>query len=152
MKLEDKIIIDNLDEFNDSIRDEFVRKRINDTGAASKSIHTVQNGSVFQSVGSDYIEVLDKGRGAGTFAPVSAIQDWVKSKLGITDEPTLKSVAYAVNLKIKNEGTGIYKDNSKGLEIDEKITTMRKKLTEDLRVFAIADIKRQLNKFQSQRI
>ena len=77
---------------------------------------------------------------------------WLKNKLGITDEPTLKSVAYAINLKIKNEGTGIYKDNSKGLEIDDKIKTLNEKLTEDLRVFAIADIKRQLNKFQSQRL
>lgn len=151
--LEAQIIEKNLNEFNQSIRDEFIRKRINDTGEASDSLRIVSRGeNTFASVGSDYIEVLDKGRGAGKFAPVQNIQDWVRTKLGITDDKEVKQIAFLVNRKIKNEGTAIFKDNSKGLEIDAKIEVLNNNLVEDLRVFAIADVKKQLNLFQSQRL
>lgn len=147
MNLEGQIIVNNLERFNTLIRDEFVKKGINDTKQASNSLKVIDNGNVFLSVGSDYIEVLDRGRGAGKYAPVDSIQNWVKSKLGIIDDKEIKQIAFLINRKIKNEGTAIFKDNTKGLEIDEKIETLRKQLASELQVFAIADAKKQLNKF-----
>jgi hypothetical protein len=153
MALVDNIILDNLKDFNKSIKDEFSRKGINDTGDASDSLKELKTGEqTYASKGNDYIEVLDRGRGPGRFAPVDNIRDWVRSKLGITEEKELKQVAFLVNRKLAREGSGIFKDKKKGLEINEKIVTLRKNLTKDLRVFAIADVKRQLNKFQSQTI
>ena len=152
MSLEGNIILKHLDDFNQSIKDTLVRKGISDTGSAAASLKTKQDGNKYQSVGNDYIEVLDKGRGPGKFAPPIDIQAWVMSKLGITGVPELKQVAYAVNLKIKQEGTAIYKDNSKGLEIDDKIARFTEPLVKDLQVFAVADIKKKLDKFKSARI
>lgn len=153
MSLVANLILKNLDEFNQMIKDEMVRKGINDTKEASNSLKSVQkDDKTFQSVGVDYIEILDKGRSPGKFAPVDNIQEWVRSKLGITDDREIRSVAYLVNRKIAREGTGIYRNNSKGLEIDSLIEEFTKKLVKELQVFAVADVKKQLNFFSSQKI
>lgn len=151
MGLETIIISKNLDDFNQSIKDDIVRKGINDTGSAANSLKVVVKGEKVASVGNDYIEVLDKGRSPGKFAPVDNIRDWVATKLGITSNPELNQVAYLVNRKIAREGTAIFKDNTKGLEISKKIETLSNNLKKDLQVFAKANVIEQLNKFQKQR-
>ena len=153
MELVANIILNNIDEFNQMIKDELVRKGINNTKNASNSLKSIQKDEkTFQSVGSDYIEILDQGRSPGKFAPVDSIQEWVKTKLGITDSREIRSIAYLVNRKIAIEGTTIYRNKSKGLELDVLIAEFTKKLIKDLTVFAIADVKKELNFFSSQKI
>jgi hypothetical protein len=148
-----KIILNSLEEFNDSLRDEFVRKGINDTRHASDSLRAIQESEkVFQSVGSDYIEVLDKGRGPGTGIPVDNLRQWIISKLGITEDKDIARVNYFVQKKAVEKGSDIFLNPSKGLEIDEKIPDFTKDLTKKLQIHAVADVKKQLNFFSSQRI
>lgn len=149
--IEGQIITKNLESFNDEIKDDIIRKGIKNTGGAASSLKVVNKGNSYVSVGNDYIEVLDTGRSPGKYAPVKNIQEWVRTKLGITDDKKMKQVAFLVNRKIKNEGTAIYKNKAKGLEIDKKINKLSDNLRKDLMVFAIADVKKQLNKFQKQR-
>lgn len=151
MSLEGNIILKHLGKFNESLKDELVRKNINDTNNAMDSLREEQKDEkTFQSIGSDYVEFLDRGRRPGSFAPVANIQDWVKSKLGITDEIQMKQIAFLVNRKIAKEGTAIFKNNSKGLEIDEKIPKFREKLVDELKNFAVVDVKKKLDLFKTK--
>jgi len=149
---EGAIIIKHLEAFNQSIVDTLISKGINNSGEAAKSLKVVNNGANYSSVGADYIEILDTGRGKGKYAPVNSIQEWVKSKLGITDEKEIKSVAFVINRKIKNEGTEIFKDNTKGLEIDLKIKEMIPGLMSELQTYSKAKVTKELSKFKSARI
>lgn len=152
MSIAGDIITRNLNDFNEAIKDTIFKKGINDTGGAVNSLKVVKrNENTYDSVGNDYIEVLDKGRGPGKYAPVNNIRDWVSSKLGIKENKELKQVAFLVNRKIKNEGTAIFKDNKKGLEIDKLIEDFTPKLANDLAIFAKAETLKQLNKFDKQR-
>jgi len=138
-----------LEDFNLSIKDDIFAKGLNNTGEAANSLKVVEiDQRHFQSVGSDYIEILDRGRGPGKFAPVDSIQEWVKTKLGITENKELKQVAFLVNRKLAREGSAIFKDHSKGLEIDKKIETLREKLIPELVAFEKANVIKELNKFQ----
>ena len=148
MSLIENIIVENVTGFNESIKDTIIKKRINDTGSAARSLKVVVVGNKVQSVGNDYIEVLDRGRRPGKFAPVDNIRDWVRSKLGLTEPKEINSVAYLVNRKIALAGTEIFLNPSRGLQIDNKISDMRKKLNKDLRIHAVVEVKKILNKFK----
>lgn len=149
---EKQIISDALDKFNQSIKDALISKGIQNTGSAAKSLKVVDSGEKMQSVGNDYIELLDKGRWPGKFAPVENIRDWVQTKLGITQEEEIESVAFLVNSKIAEKGTEIYRDNSQGLQIDEKIEKLKEDLSGSFSEYAIRDVKRVLDKFKSKKI
>lgn len=55
-----------------------------------------------------YITVLETGRKPGKFAPVKEIQEWVKVKLNISDPKKVNSIGYAINLKLKENGSILY--------------------------------------------
>ena len=58
----------------------------------------------------EYYKYIEKGRAAGKYAPISAIENWVKIKPLIPRPnangklPTTKQLAYLVNRKIYTEG------------------------------------------------
>jgi hypothetical protein len=52
-----------------------------------------------------YAESIEYGRTPGTMPPVSAIQGWVKRKLNVKDEAKSKSIAWAIAMDIKENGT-----------------------------------------------
>jgi hypothetical protein len=52
-----------------------------------------------------YITVLEDGRRPGTWAPPGDIQEWVRTKLKITEPKENKSVAYLVNRSLKENGS-----------------------------------------------
>lgn len=57
--------------------------------------------------GRDYTEQLVYGRRPGKFAPIEPLIEWVGVKLGIYGQEGI-SVAWAINHKLKNEGSNYY--------------------------------------------
>lgn len=140
------ITVDELERFNQEIKDTLSRKGIDTTGRASSSlrINVDEQKNSFQSIGVDYIEALDKGRGPGKFPPPDVIRQWVVNK-PVTINP------FIVGRKIAREGTEIFKDNSKGLQIDDKIEVLTGRIKERVPKGLKADILKKLNKFKLQR-
>lgn len=94
---------------------------LQDTGSAEKSLEVIVNGNIFSLIGNEYFYNLQFGRKPGKYAPVDNIKDWVRSKLGITEESEINSVAYLVNRKLYNKGTTIYEGRSLGLALEDLI-------------------------------
>ena len=147
------ITIKLVEDFNNDIKADIIGKNINDTGNAIQSLRVDfdTKRQTVQSVGADYIEILNTGRAPGKFPPVQAIREWVQSKLGVS-EAEANSVAYLVGRKIANEGTAIFKDKKKGLQIEDKVINLRVKLKEEIPKYAKADVLNTLRKFTKERL
>jgi hypothetical protein len=118
-----------LEKLRDDIRAAIASKGLDNSGAAFDSLEISRN----QLLGADYFYYLDKGRGPGKFPPLKNIVEWVRSKLGLEGSEA-KGVAYVIGKKISEKGTEIYRDNSKGINLDALITAMLTDLQE-----AVAD-------------
>ena len=134
-----QILIEELRTFNESIVETLRAKKIDDTRAAARSLSVVETERGAKSVGINYIEFLDRGRPPGKFPPVNKIRDWVASKLGISDEKERNSIAYLVGRKISRECSTIFKDKSKGLELDKKIAKFTQQLLPKLELGIAAE-------------
>jgi hypothetical protein len=117
----------HLNLLRDRIRDTLAAKNLDNTGEAGMSLE-VQGSKL---LGADYLYYLDKGRGPGKFPPVQNIRDWVRQKLGVDDKEA-KGIAFLVGRKISKEGTEIYKNSSKGIELDSLVSEMLDELTKEL--------------------
>ncbi len=110
------------DTIKGDIKNAFSQKGIIDTGKASASLKASvsQTGNTLSiSIeGLDRIVFVDRGRAPGKRPPIEAIIGWVKRKLGVSEDKA-RGIAFVVARKIGNEGTGIFNDNSKGLELGE---------------------------------
>lgn len=136
-----------LEEIGNELIEE-IRKRlsdmnINNTGTASRSLNVKATDIKLEIKGLRYIGALDKGRSPGRFPPVDVIRDWVAQKLGISGNEN-NSIAYLIGRKIANEGTSIYKDKSKGIElesiVDMGIKLIKKRVTAKLLIDTKAKI------------
>lgn len=79
------------------------------TGTMSKSLAYNWDGKELIIYSTQkYITVLETGRKPGTFAPAKDIQDWVRTKLGVSDLKEVKSIAYAINKKMSEKGSLLY--------------------------------------------
>jgi hypothetical protein len=123
----EKATTKGLEQLAKRIKEQLQSKGIDNTGDAGNSLEVQDN----TLLGYEYIYFLDQGRAPGKFPPVSNIRDWVRTKLGI-DEKKADSVAYLVGRKISQEGTKIWKDKSKGLELDVLINEMLEQIYEDV--------------------
>ena len=115
------ILLSELEEFNSDIRVRLREKGINNTGAASESLRVQRTEKGAASMGNDYIYFLEYGRGSGKFPPVTAMRDWVRTKLGVTEPKEVNRIAYLVGRKIATEGTAIHNDRKKGIQLYELI-------------------------------
>ncbi len=102
-------------------------KSLDNTGSASASLEVNSN----KLLGNDYIYYIDHGRGPGRFPPVDNIRNWVRDKLGVGGRE-LNSVSFLVGRKISEQGTEIFKDRSKGIELDILINEMIEELCKEL--------------------
>ena len=144
-----EVIIREVEKFNDSIKETLTAKGINDTREAANSLFVDYGNDFVRSIGIFYIEFLDTGRGPGKFPPKAPIERWVTSKLGISEsDPQFNGIVYVIQRKIARLGTEIFRNNSKGLEIDKKIVTLRKNLNEAVTESVVTDMKKRLNKFK----
>ena len=131
-----KITKKHLEALKKDIEKDMARKGLNNTKSAVNSLEVKGNALL----GNDYIYFLDKGRRPGKFPPVNAMRDYVRSKLGINNESEIKSVAYLIGRKIKEQGTSIFKDKSKGIQLDDKINDMLNNLFDELQGEARAEV------------
>lgn len=91
--------------------------------------------------GRPYTEQLVNGREPGTMPPVEAIERWLQAKFGVTD----RNRAWAIAVKIKNEGTGWYPNGSDLLEVLERQEVVNY-ITEQLRDIVILQITTQFQR------
>ncbi len=142
----DNIIIE-VEKFNDSIKVTLNSKNISNTGEAARSLRVQSDNDSVQSLGIFYLEFLDTGRGPGKYPPFEPIMQWAVQKTGQPREELYALVKY-VQKKISDLGTEIFLNNSKGIELNEKILTLRENLNKTIRNQVILDVTQKLNEFK----
>ena len=108
-----------LEKLRDDIREAIATKGMDNSGQAWESL-SVEGNTLF---GADYIYYLDKGRGPGKFPPPKNIVEWVRAKLGLEGSEA-KQVAYVIGKKISEQGTEIFRNTGKGINLDALIAAM----------------------------
>ena len=102
--------------------------------------------------GRSYTEQLVYGRRPGTFAPIAPLIKWVEVKLGLTGREAI-GVAYAINHKIKNEGTNYYQQGGTTLlEVLNEPKTLDYIKEQSMSIVkdkVMVDINRQLSNFKT---
>ena len=116
-----------LNSLRDRIKETLAAKNLDNTGEAGMSLE-VRGAELW---GAEYLYYLDHGRGPGKFPPVDNIIAWVRSKLGIEDSEA-KQVAFLVGRKISKEGTGIWRNKAKGIQLDELIAEVLDELDSEI--------------------
>lgn len=149
MRPEIQSIINEVEKFNDSIRETLDSKNISDTREAANSLRVEFGDDFVRSVGIFYLEILDTGRAPGKFPPKEPIERWVKSKLGKSEsDPDFNGIVFLIQRKIAQVGTAIYINNSKGIELDKKIVTLRESLNEAISESVKLEITQRLDRFK----
>jgi hypothetical protein len=140
-------IVKEVDKFNDSIKDALNSKNITNTGEAANSLRIDYGYDFVQSIGIFYLEFLDTGRGPGKMPPFEPIMRWAIQKTGQQREELYALVRYVQN-KIANLGTEIFLNSSKGIELSEKILTLKENLNDTIKKSVVLEIKQKLNEFK----
>lgn len=117
----------SLESLKRNIQEAIASKGLDSSGAAFDSLEVSGN----QLLGADYLYYLDKGRGPGKFPPPANIVEWVRSKLGLEGREA-KQVAFLIGRKISENGTEIFRDNSKGINLDALIQEMLDELEQEV--------------------
>ena len=135
------------------IKDDLNSKGIDNTGRAAESLRVEAREDQDRVIlwGIDYIEFLNKGRGPGKFPPEQAIRDWVVVKLGLEGDE-LERVIGLIRVKIADEGTTIFKDNSRGIQLENKVINLRAEIKKQAPGWAKATVLNKLRKFQKARL
>jgi hypothetical protein len=96
------------DELKKNLIQELRRTKTIASGDLIKSLNVeieqTSDGIIISLASNEYITYIEKGRKRGKYAPVSDLQRWVRAKGIATDEKKVKSIAFAINNKIKKEG------------------------------------------------
>lgn len=141
-------ILKEVEIFNESIRKTLDEKGISNTEEASKSLRIEFGNNFVKSIGVFYLEFLDTGRGPGKFPNIGAIREWVRTKKGITDARELDRVTFLVARRIAQIGTRIFRDNSKGIELEKKINILNERLIETSSKAAKAEVLQRLDRYK----
>ena len=142
-----ELVKEEFELFNESIRDALTTKKINNTKEAYNSLRVEYSNNSVKSLGIFYLEFLDTGRGPGKLPPFAPILKWAMEKTGQTEQECWGLAKY-VQQKIANVGTEIFLDNSKGIELDEKIKLLRVTLNEKLTIQVKEQLTQRLNKYK----
>ena len=102
----------------DGIIDDLNKENKNATGDLAKSLRVEDSelGGIVsvRFKAKSYWKFVDKGRKPGKRPPIAPLERWVTTKLGITDEGSVRSIAFAIANKIKKRGikpTYIFRNN-----------------------------------------
>lgn len=117
MKTQTEILNEAGAEFVRRIREEFDRKKLNDTNRAKDSISYRVESNKIVVEGLARVIFLEFGRRSGKPPPFEVIRDWVERKLNVESDE-IDGVAWAIVKKIAKEGTDILTDRAKGLQIE----------------------------------
>tara|TARA_R110000787_G_scaffold196468_4_gene307860 strand:- start:513 stop:977 length:465 start_codon:yes stop_codon:yes gene_type:complete len=109
------------------LREELVEKHIQLGMEASgnwiRSLEVTKSPMSTKLIGEKYTEQLVYGRRPGTLPPVSVIKKWIEDK-GITSNLSTTSLAWAIAMKIKRDGTKNYQKGGTDL-VSSVITPQR---------------------------
>lgn len=144
-------IVKEVEKFNDSIVQALDSKNISNTREAARSIREEHGKDFVRSIGIFYLEFLDTGRAPGSFPPITPLENWARTKFGV-DEKEATSIAFAVATKIKNLGTEIFLNNSRGIELDKKIVTLRENIADVSLDETVKSIKQGLDRFKKMHL
>jgi hypothetical protein len=118
-------------------------KGIYASGRSAKSLREVTRPDGGDVLGLGYIYYQKNGRRPArssslktkqlTLPPVDAIEQWIKDKGIVPDDPetSTRSLAFAIARKIANKGTDIFQRKRPGIEVEDEITEARKELKID---------------------
>ena len=109
------------DEIIERIKNKFSSKGLDSSGKASQSLNGITTDKNIIIIGLSYIYFLWKGRQPGKQPPPENMLSYVENKPIVNTELKPRSIAYLIGRKIGREGTEIYKNPSKGLQLEEEI-------------------------------
>lgn len=125
----------------------FMDLGLNASGEWLANVGTRADGQTGIISGRKYTEQLVWGRMPGNRPPISALENWVKIKLGLSGQQAT-SAAFAIANKIAKEGTNIYKDRGTDLleilEAPETIAKINAHLAQQLRVNVQLHLEREI--------
>ena len=137
-----RVKIASFDLIDDIIEDLNTQKK-NDTGGLAKSlkVEASELGGIIsvRFKAKEHWKWVDQGRRKGSRPPVAPIQRWVTRKLGISDESSAKSMAYAIARNIEKNGiqpTYIFRNNVDKFKSKLKsliLNTSREDVTKEIR-------------------
>lgn len=113
------------------IKKSFDTKGLNDTKKARDSISYQVAGNTLIIEGLARALFLEFGRKPGQMPPIGPIREWVERKLGVSSEES-QGVAFVIARKIANEGTDIFTDRAKGLQIELTLAMINEKLLKEI--------------------
>lgn len=123
----DELTYKHLNRLSETIRQVMKEKNLSNTGGAEASLEVKGN----RLLGNDYIYFLDQGRKPGKFPPVTTMRDYVREKL-LIEEKEVNQVAFLVGRKIKRDGTDIFRNSAKGLQLDRLVDNMLEELYKEI--------------------
>ena len=139
----ENIITKELKLLGDNISRRIDEKGLKDTGQSQEFNINSQDNKV-QLIGVDYIYYLDKGRGPGKFPPVNVIREYVqRNNIRIADYNENQTV-YLIAKGIADRGSVIFRDKSKGIQLDGLIDECLKRIYNQVGEAAIIDVKKML--------
>ncbi len=145
------IIIEEVEAFNQAIKDDLDSKNFTDTGRAKNSLRIEvdkQNQKV-SSIGAHYIEFLNRGTGVwkgdeeinvNLLAYILEKTGWYERK--VTNK---KISVWAIAHSIVTKGNRVHRDIRKGIELEEKVKELTQNLTKRLAKAAAKRVLVQLN-------
>lgn len=125
--------------FVEAIRSRMSERNLNDTGAGSASLSYKVEGDKLMIEGVARLLFLEFGRRPGTMPPLDVIEAWVRRKLNVEDKD-VRSVAFLIARKIKEKGTQILTDKTKGLELELILAELNEELFNDIATGQAASI------------
>lgn len=132
------VIIDEVRRTNDQIRQDIPK----DEGKAAQSIHIELHGNEIQSVGSSYIEYLDRGSAPWKNPEQYKKLGYILDKSGWADRNNTS--AYAAAYSIAHKGSQIYQGKKTGIQLDQKLKDLSARLAQKIPKFVADNIKTQM--------
>lgn len=118
------IIFFELEQIKQELIRQYDAKGMRASGNFATSLEVIKNPKGAELWGANYAEQLEKGRDAGKFPPISAIEEWIKDKGIQYQNITISSLAFLIARKISREGWN--RQGFGGVElISEVITPQR---------------------------
>lgn len=124
--------------------DEIARSMPKDKGDAANSLHIEVNGGVVNSVGSSYIEYLDRGSAPWNNPDQYKKLGYILDQSGWADRHSISP--YAVAYSIAHNGSLIYQGKKQGIELDQKLTDLTNRLKVILPKFVKTEIKNSIKR------
>lgn len=118
----------HLENLKTRIQDVMSSKNLNDTSGTSDSLEIKEN----KLMANSEIYFLDQGRSPGSFPPVDVIKDWMVSKLGLDAYGEDKGIAFLIGRKMARDGSNIFNDKSKGIQLEILVGEMLDELIKGL--------------------